>query len=117
MSGAITRSDRLAVDLGLFAGQRQKLGQAFGLEAQPALAAGHAVDHDHRQRDPRDDDHHQQFDQREAAVPAPDRSETAMPAAQSPHDPMSASTPLPPGCPSAPRLKTSISPFTPGFRY
>ena len=33
------------------------------------------------------------------------------------HDPMSASLPSPPGAPSAPKLKMSISPFIPGFRY
>ena len=32
-------------------------------------------------------------------------------------EPMSASLPSPPGWPSAPKLKTSISPLTPGFRY
>ncbi len=30
---------------------------------------------------------------------------------------MSASMPVPPGCPSAPKLKTSISPCRPGLRY
>ena len=33
------------------------------------------------------------------------------------HEPMSASMPVPPGWPSAPKLKTSISPCRPGFRY
>ena len=32
-------------------------------------------------------------------------------------EPMSAFLPSPPACPSAPKLKTSISPFTPGLTY
>src|SRR5450755_3073753 len=33
------------------------------------------------------------------------------------HEPTSASTPVPPGAPSAPKLKTSISPRKPGLKY
>src|SRR6185437_3704777 len=56
--------------------------------------------------DAEDDDDDEDFDEREARFPAY-RS----------HDPMSASTPVPPGWPSAPYVNTSTSPLRPGFRY
>ncbi len=87
----------------------ERTGKASRLALGPAaIVALEIGDHDAR-RDGDDEHDDQDLDEREAAPVA------------SPHhgsqDPMSASLPVPPGCPSAPKLNTSISPRSPGLRY
>jgi len=83
--------------------------EALHLALRPAsIVAAEIGDHDSRSDgdDDHDDEH---FDEREAAHCAA--------ALHRSHDPMSESFFAPPGWPSAPKLKTSISPCRPGFRY
>ena len=98
-------ADRLARHHRLVARLFEQQRQAPRLVGQRALVVGHQAHARQAHHDPDDDEHHQDFDQGEAAL------------CYSSHEPMSASLPSPPVAPSAPRLKMSISPRTPGFRY
>src|SRR5690606_26019283 len=126
-------ADRRAAHLRFLAREHQQLRQPLGLEAQAAVEAADRQRHD---ADQHAGDHHrdEQFEQREARLARPGLEDRPVHALHglcasswdavrgagyrfSDQLPMSAATPSPPGCPSAPRLNTSISPRTPGLRY
>ena len=93
----------------------------FGLKPDARRVAQRQADHAGRHGDQRDHDH--QLDQREAAAgtrATPRRTRQPARGARRGgycQEPMSALLPSPPAVPSAPKLNTSISPFTPGFTY
>jgi hypothetical protein len=97
--------DRLARHHRLVARLLQQQRQTLRLVRQGARVVGHQAHARQPHHDPDDHQHHQDFDQGEAAL------------SYSAHEPISASLPSPPLAPSAPRLKMSISLRTPGFRY
>src|SRR5438094_888373 len=72
---------------------------------------------DQRSADADHDQHHQHFDQGEARVRFALHDYSIEPAPHKSHDPISLSKPVPPGCPSAPKLNTSMSACKPGLRY
>src|SRR5581483_2122657 len=93
----------------------ERPGEARGfLLQQVAIIAIDAQGHE-RCGDAEEQQHDEHLHQGEAAPLRPGRR--PQPRRYSCHEPMSASAPLPPGLPSAPRLNTSISPCSPGFKY
>src|SRR5690606_33097616 len=98
--------------------QLQQQGQALGLLLQVLAWRGNRVERSEAQRDADDDHHDQQLHQGEAGA-----RQAARWGARGPHwrpysqEPTSASSPVPPGWPSAPSEKMSTSPWMPGDRY
>ena len=94
----------------------ERAADALRLAPQHAGFVGDGGRDDEADGDREDRDDHEDLDQREAGR-ARAGARGAGPGAQRSQDPMSASTPVPPGWPSAPKLITSISPRSPGLRY
>ncbi len=103
---AVAVGPRLEGDLavahdGLVARQLQQQRHALRVFTQRLLLARQRVERHQSQRDAQDDHHHQQFDQRETTL-AGGAHKPGSPCDQLSQEPMSASSPVPPGAPSAP---------------